>query len=147
MLEKIKQADYRKYIQELRDVRMVGLLAFGVVVLLVTWSGITVIQTNYELQKQIAHVEQEVDLQKLENSNLKLRNEYYNTEQYLELQARKQFGRGAAGESLLLVPENVALAHSIEPENVAEEQKPAEEGKPFYQQNFEAWMAFLFRRN
>lgn len=146
MLQKIKTIDYKRYVKDLRDVRMVGLLAFGIVVLLVTWSGISVIQTNYELQKQISRLEQEVDLHKLENSNLKLRNQYYNTDQYLELQARRQFGKAGVGEKLLLVPKGVALAHSTEVEKISEVVQPAEAAKPFYQQNFEAWMAFLFRR-
>jgi cell division protein FtsB len=146
MFEKIKTVDYKRYLQELRDVRMVGLLVFGVVVLLVTWSGISVIQTNYELQKQISRLQQEVDLRKLENSNLKLRNGYYDTDQYLELQARKQFGKAAEGEKLLLVPKSVALAHSIEVEEPENDEQPTEGAKPFYQQHFEAWMEFLFRR-
>lgn len=146
MLEKIKTIDYKRYIHELRDVRMIGLLAFGVMVLLVTWSGIMIIQTNYELQKEISRLQQEVSLRNLDNSNLRLRNEYYNTDQFLELQARRQFGKAAHGEKLLLVPRSVALTHSIEAQEIKSNEKPAEAKKPFYQENFEAWMRFLFRR-
>lgn len=148
MLDKIKSLDYQKYIAELRDVRMVGLLAFGVVVVLVTWSAISVVQTNYDLQKQISRLEQEVDLHQLENSNLRLRNQYFNTDQYLELQARKQFGKAAPGEKMLIVPKSVAMRHTtdlLEPET--DTALPPEIEKPFYQENFEAWMEFLFRRN
>lgn len=144
---KIDTKKYLDYARNVRDVRTLGLLVFAGIVLLVTWSGIGVIQTNYELQKKIAALRQQVDLQMLENSNLRLRNQYYNTDQYLELQARRQFGKAEPGEKLLIVPRQVALAYSVEVEQStaepAEEQTPA---KPAYQRNFEAWMDFLFRR-
>ncbi len=147
MLDKIKTFDYQKYIKELRDVRMLGMLVFGGLVLLVTWSGIGVIQTNYDLQKKISRLQQEVDLDKLENSNLQLRNQYFNTDQYLELQARRQFGKAAPGEKLLIVPKSVAFAHAAEinlPDQAKTEIQTAH--KPFYQHNLEAWIDFLFRR-
>lgn len=135
------------YLQEFRDVRVLGLHIFVVVSLLVTWSGVAVIQDNYQLQKRIARLEKENELQELENDTAKLRNEYYKTDQYLELTARKQFGLAAPGETLVLVPEHVALANSVE---LPGEKEPAKEKiaptKPTYQKNFEAWMEFLFRQ-
>lgn len=134
------------YLKQLRDVRVLGLHVFVVIALLVTWSGVGVIQTNYELQKRIARLEQENELQELENETLKLRNEYYETDQYLELTARRQFGLAAKGETLLLVPEEVALAHTVDLPAKAEEDSGPTPAKPTYQRNFEAWMEFLFRR-
>jgi cell division protein FtsB len=134
------------YLKQLRDVRVLGLYVFVVIALIVTWSGVGVIQSNYQLQKQISRLEQEVELRKLENDTLKLRNEYYNTEQYLELAARK-LGKGAQGETLLLVPEHVALANSIELPKEDQAKSTPKAEKPRYQKNFEAWMEFLFRRN
>lgn len=147
LLQKLDTKKYISYLQNLRDVRTVGLLIFAGIVLLVTWSGIGVIQTNYELQKKISALRQEVALRTLENSNLRLRNQYYNTDQYLELQARRQFGKAEPGEKLLIVPRQVALAHSVEPEPVVAPDAPDETPyKPAYQRNFEAWIDFLFRR-
>jgi len=148
MWQKLKTIDYTGYLKQLRDVRMIGLLVFGVVVLLVTWSSIGIIQTNYDLQKKIANLQQKVAVQHLENSNLSLRNQYFQTDQYVELQARRQFGRAAPGEKVYVVPRSVALAHSVEP--LPTPKAPAiaaDEDKPFYQRNFEAWTDFLFRRN
>ena len=147
VLEKIKNLHKNPYAQELKDVRVLGLIVFGVIVLLVSWSGVRVIETNYRLQRQIARLEEEKELLELENANKKLENEYYNTDQYLELQARKQFGKAAPGETVLIVPENVALAHAKDLGQEAEERKEAKPAKPFYQKNFEAWMSFFFRRN
>lgn len=148
MFEKIKIAYKHPYTQQLKDTRVLGLLAFGIIVLLVSWSGISVIETNYALQQQIARLEQQNKVQELENNNQKLRNQYYTTDQYLELQARRQFGKAAPGETLLLVPKNVALAHTTDiKEPPAKEQESAAPHKPTYQQNFEAWIRFFFHRS
>jgi cell division protein FtsB len=146
MLDKIKNLSKHPFTHQLRDVRVVGLLVFGVIVLLVSWNGVNTIQTNYDLQKQIAQFEKENELHKLENSNLNLRNQYYETDQYLELQARRLFGRAAPGETLVLVPKSVALAHTVDlPEPEEEPASTQQPEKPFYQRNLEAWRDFFFR--
>jgi cell division protein FtsB len=148
MLEKIKKYSKHSYIAQLKDVRVIGLLVFGIIVLLVTWSGLGAIQSNFVLQKQIARLEQENRVKELENNNLKLKNQYYNTDQYLELQARRQFGKAAPGETLVLVPKTVALARTVEIPKVKKEQatKTAPQ-KPGYQKNFEAWIEFFVHRS
>lgn len=144
MFDKIKNSPYKDYVKELRDVRVLGLLVFVVIILLVSWSGIKSIQTNYELQQKIARLEQEVEVKKLENANAALRNQYLETDQFLELAARRQFGKAAPGEKLILVPKEVALANSI-PTEVSEKPKPKPQAKKSeYQRNFEAWMQFFF---
>src|SRR5574337_1693525 len=90
-----------RYGMRLRDVRVAGQVLFVIVVLLVSWSGVKAIDTNYQLQQQIATLQEQNDLQQLENNNLKLQNDYYNSKQYLELSARQNFGLGNAGETEL----------------------------------------------
>lgn len=145
----LKSGFYRvvAYVKELHDIRVLGVHVFVAVAILVTWSGIGVIQDNYELQKQITELNQQTQLQQLENDTLRLRNEYYSTEQYQELTARRQFGLGAPGETLLLVPSTVAMAHSVDiPDKQAKIEQKTKPQKPTYQRNFEAWTKFLFRR-
>src|SRR3990167_7869389 len=114
MIDKIKTYYNHSFVQQFRDVRVLGFVVFGVLVLLVTWSGVSVIESNYELQKQVSKLQQQIDVAKLENSNLQLQNEYYNSAQYLELTARRQFSKGQPGEKLLLVPKSVALNYVAE---------------------------------
>ena len=128
----------------LADTRVLGLLAFGVVALLVTWSGIKVVQTNYELEKKISISKQRNSVEQLENQNLKLKNKYYESSQYLELSARRQFGKAAPGEKLYTVPESVALAKTIDTPKTQKATEEAEENKPKFKQNFDDWMKFLF---
>lgn len=144
-MEKLKALRNHPRVKQLADVRNLGLYVFGLIVLSISWSGIKVIQTNYGLQKQIATLEQEDAIQNLENANLKLRNQYYQSDQFLELAARRQFGLGNPGETLLLVPKDVALAHSVPiPDEVKKaDQKEIDLGKPGYQKNLEAWINFF----
>lgn len=146
---KIKNLLKSDLIQRLGDVRNLGLIAFGVIALLVTWSGIKVVQTNYDLQKQIAAMRQQNHVKKLENSNLALRNQYLETDQYLELAARKLHNKALPGEKLLIVPASVALKHTVdvpEPKSQTAATDVDSEG-PWYERNFNAWLDFLFRGN
>lgn len=136
----------RAYILSLRDVRNVGLLVFTVIVLLISWSGVKSIQTNYGLQKQILRLAQENQVGKLQNNNLALQNNYYNTPQYLEISARQNLGLAAPGETELLVPKDVALKHTAQPPTTAEASSEVPR-QPFWQRNFEAWMDFFLHRN
>jgi cell division protein FtsB len=144
MFEKIKDYFGRPTLRALNDTRLLGLLAFGVIALLVTWSGIKSIQTNYELQKQISELSQQNGVDKLENTNLKLRNEYLKTDQYLELAARQKFGKAAPGETVYIVPKSVALANSVAVKKPVDVKKQKEAAKPAYQRNLQAWFDFFF---
>jgi len=147
MLDKIKKYANLQLVQQFKDVRFVGFVVFGVLVLLVSWSGVAVIETNYDLQKQVSKLEQENQVAELENNNLKLQNEYYNSNQYLELTARRQFGKGQPGEKLLLVPESVAHKYTVD---IPEAQKAATATpvleKPRIQKNIESWVDFFLHR-
>lgn len=150
MLNKIKNFSYTDITKMLSDVRNLGLMVFCVIALLVTWSGIKVVQTNYNLQKQISTMQQENDIKRLENSNLALENKYLETDQYIELAARRDFNKALPGEKLLIVPEAVAMKHTVEVEvpkaETSQEQSVRVEG-PWYERNFNAWLDFLFRKD
>ena len=146
MPDKIKQYAQLafSYAYRLRDVRVVGQLLFVVVVLLVSWSGVKAIDTNYILQRQISALEQQNTLHQLENNNLKLQNQYYNSNQYLELSARQSFGLAAPGEKEVIVPQAVALSYVV-PEPKTSPIRPSAK-LPFYERNLEAWLDFFLHR-
>jgi cell division protein FtsB len=146
MQNMLKQYFWRvwPYVYQLRDVRVAGQVLFVVVVLLISWSGVKAIDANYVLQKQIAALEQQNAVQQLENSNQKLQNEYYNSDQYLELSARQNFGLAVPGEKEIIVPKSVAMSYIV-PESNPPKLAPA--GKqPLYQRNLEAWLNFFLHR-
>lgn len=133
------------YLQRLSDLRFAGQLLFVVIVLLISWSGVKSIQTNYGLQKQISSLQDQNTLQQLQNDNLALQNQYYNSNQYLELAARQNFGLAAPGEKEIVVPASVALSYTV---NLPSAAKPdaAEAKQPAYQRNFESWVDFFLHR-
>jgi cell division protein FtsB len=134
----------------LTDIRSIGLVVFAIIVLLVSWSGVRAIQTNYQLEKQIARMQQENDLQKLKNENQKLKNQYYKTPQYLELAARQNFGLAMPGEKELIVPKEVAMKYvkGVEPVSADPARQPSEARKhvSFYERNWQAWVNFFLNR-
>jgi cell division protein FtsB len=128
------------------DVRVLGLLAFGIIAVLITWSGLKTAKVNYELEKQISQLQQRNSVEKLENENLQLKNEYYKSDQYLELAARSKFNKAAVGERLYLIPKSVELVHTLESPVKAKRETTRQHAKQKskYQENFDAWMEFLF---
>lgn len=142
MLDKIK-IQLSEYFRSLSDIRILGQTFFVIIMLLVSWSSVKAIQKNYLLQKQISRLEQEVEIAQLENDNQKLNNLYLETDQFVELSARRQFGLGDPGEKLLVVPKEVAMKNSIKVKSDQDQVKKVE--KPRYQKNIEAWVSFFFR--
>lgn len=136
------------FIKRLSDVRFLGQVVFVVLVLLISWSTTTAIQQNYEVQKRVAAKQKEIELQKLKNENLKVRNRYLETDEFLEITARRQLGKALPGERLVVIPKEVALRHTVESsvksDNQVQEQ--ADSDKPWYQQNLEDWGRFFFKR-
>lgn len=146
MLPNINKNKYLKKVEPFMDVRVFGLMVFAVIMLLVSWSGLKVLQTNYELEKRITQLNQRNQIQDLQNQNLKLKNQYFETDQYLELTARRQFSKAAPGEKLYLVPDSVAMAKTIDVPKEAVQVKASEKPLPKYRENLNAWMAFLMHR-
>ena len=133
------------YVGRLSDVRFLGQVVFVVLVLLISWSGIKSIQTNYGLQKQITTIQEQNQLEKLRNENLALDNDYYKSNQYLELAARQNFGLANPGEQEIIVPKTVALAHTVDlpDQNAGQEVKVQ---LPAYQRNVQSWVNFFLHR-
>ena len=146
MQTKIKylKAYLSDFLFRLRDIRFAGQVLFVIIVLLISWSGVKAIQMNYNLQKQIATAKQENEIQQLQNNNLTLQNEYYNSNQYLELQARQNFGLAYPGEQELLVPVSVALSYA--PKVSIPSSEPQKVSVPPLQQHINDWANFFLHR-
>lgn len=136
------------FFRRLSDVRFLGQVIFVIIVLLVSWSTAKAIQLNFEVQKQVATKQKQNDVQKLKNENLKLKNKYLETDEFLELAARRQLGKAAPGETVMIVPKEVAMKYTVESKIQTDDklQQRIEEDRPFYRKNLEAWGRFFFRR-
>jgi len=146
MFNKINRYYQRIPWRSLRDPKNVGLIIFLIIVLLISWSGVKALQTNYSLQKQISLLKQQNDVQQLQNINQQLQNQYYGTNQYLNVTARQEFGLGQLGETELIVPKTVALAHLAPTTTTARADNTTNSNQTSYQKNFQAWMDFILHR-
>lgn len=129
------------------DPRRLGMIVFVVIALLITWSGVKVITTNYALQKDIAIMEQQNEVRRLQNQNLELENKFYETNEYLEIEARRHFGKALPGETVWVVPRDVALRYVTEPTRIAAEEAEITRIPSGARANFNAWLDFLLHRS
>lgn len=135
-------------VKQLGDVRNIALYVFGIIVLAITWSGVKTVQNNYQLQKQISVLKQQNEVLKLQNQNIELQSRYLQTDQYLELSARQDFGLAAPGEKILLVPKSAAMKF-VDPSLASSGGgggSPVQDQRPTYLKNLEDWRDFLLGR-
>ena len=134
------------YLMRMSDMRFAGQVLFVIIVLLVSWSGIKTIQSNYALQKQISAIKQQNAVKQLENDNLALQNNYYKSNQYLELAARHDLGLGLPGEKEVIVPASVAKNYTV---GIAVEPSTSETNHKttFIERNLTGWRDFFLHRS
>jgi len=108
------------------------------------WQTSIVVLDNYELQKEVDVLKDEVELLELENQKLSFNIEYYKTDAYLDLAARKNFNLRSPGENVVYVPRSEG---DSEPKasNDASVVEAVEDEKS--SSNFEQWLDFLFGRD
>lgn len=148
MFAKIQNLLNSKKFRQLADVRNIVLYIFGIVVLAIAWSGAKTVQNNYQLQKKIATLRQQNTVLSLQNQNTSLQNQFYQTNEYLELSARQNLGLAAPGEQVLLVPQSVAQKY-VDPsldETKNSTQNAGADSRPAYAKHLEDWRDFLLGR-
>lgn len=113
-------------------------LLFAIVLCLVwTYQSITAMSRNWELSERLTTERKNLELVNIEVEAAELENEYYRTEEYQELMARKVLDKKMPGENMVVLPENSEEARN---KHKAEEVEITERTYS----NFEKWMMFLF---
>ena len=100
------------------------------------WGTVEAIQQNFELQQQVDGLGQQISYQEIENQTLQFENQYYNSNEYLELSARQHLNLASPGEKLLILPPVTVSDKSVAPHH---EVTPIDK-----RSNFQQWMYFLF---
>ncbi len=119
------------------DALLVGALLVG---LALVWNTVTTMQYNYYLQQKYDNLKAEVDLQELQNQNLKYNIAYLKTDDYLELAARDKFNKAAPGENLVYLPDNGTSQSAPVAKNTAQPKKVEPHG---WKTNVQSWWHFL----
>ncbi|HSX18148.1 MAG TPA: septum formation initiator family protein [Candidatus Saccharimonadales bacterium] len=149
MYDQIKNYWNPKNLKQLTDIRNIGLYIFTIIVFAITWSGVKTVQNNYELQKQISVLKQQNGVLDLSNYNTNLQNQYFKTDQYLELAARQNFGLAAPGETVQLVPKSVAMKYvdaSLSQSSTSSGNSSPDLQKSRFAKNLDDWRNFLLGR-
>ena len=98
------------------------------------------ITKNWNLQQTLNTKLQEKQLMELKVSNIKLENQYYTSEEYQELMARKLQDKKASGETMVMLPINSDIAKQKHANQKFSSNKSEQDNSNFHQ-----WMRFLFR--
>ena len=116
------------------------MLIFAITLCLVwTYQTIVAMSRNWELSERLTEERKKLELVTLEVDAAELANEYYKSNEYQELMARRNLDKKLPGENMVVMPENSEIAknkHQDELGVVVEEE-------PEYT-NFEKWMMYLF---
>ncbi len=102
-----------------------------------TYQSIKAMSRNWELSERLTTEKKELELLSIEVETAELENEYYRSEEYQELMARKYLDKKLPGENMVVMPNNSEEAkkkHSQTTVSVKEKTYS----------NFEKWMVFLF---
>lgn len=134
-----------KKLRQLTDPRNVGVYIFAAIVLAIAWSGARTLQTNYGLQQKVSTIRQQNAVLQLQNENTALQNQYFQTDDYLEIAARQDLGLAAPGEKVLLVPKSVALKY-VDQSTIKKPTSTTADNRSKYVKNIEAWRDFLLGR-
>ncbi len=114
------------------------ILVFAIALCVVwTYQSVVAMSRNWELSERLAAERKELDLAKVEVETMELENEYFKSDEYQELLARKYLDKMAPGEKMVILPENTEEAKSRFRDTEVE-------AKEREYSNFEKWMMFLF---
>lgn len=105
-----------------------------------TWGSIAAMSRNWSLSQEVLERQREKSLLELEVETLELENEYYLSNEYQELAARKYQNKKLPGETMIYLPANSATAKTKHQTTTEE----VDGGETDERTNFQQWIAFLF---
>ncbi len=132
----------------LRSLKTFGvnnLLTVGAVIITLSliYNTTNSIERNAQLQTEENELNAGIELLEQEIRLNKLLGEYYASDEYLELETRKQLGLVSPGEKVILVDDVFDRSETVE-------QLPEDEiitdDRPQYKQNLEAWYNYFFNK-
>ena len=117
------------------------LVVLAIPVLMLVWlvGSISSLSRNWNLQQEINERKTELEYLKLQVDSIELENEYYASEEYQELTARRLQDKKLAGETMIFLPENSQEAKKKHLEATKEQKGILNE-----KSNVEQWVNFLF---
>jgi cell division protein FtsB len=135
------KAKFRKINYKLKHdfltVENVVLLLAIILCLVWAYQSIVAMSKNWKLAETLSEKNKQLELLTVEVETAELENEYYKTDEYQELAARKYLDKKMPGENMVVMPENSEAA-----KNKYKITEESSEEKVY--SNFEKWMMYLF---
>jgi len=128
-----------KVVQEIFSPGHILLVIIPIYLLMLFFGSISNLSKNWELQQEMASRRAELAYLNLQVDDYELENQYYASEEYQELAARRLQNKKFAGENLVYLPENTESARQKHKAATNEERALLNE-----KSNFEQWLSFLF---
>ena len=121
------------------DLSIENIVLVVAVIMCLTWTyqSITAMSRNWTLTDRLATANRELALLDLEVETMELENDYYASDEYQELLARKHASKQLPGEHLVYLPENSNAAKNKHAVVASTKEQPE-------YSNFSKWMRFLF---
>jgi cell division protein FtsB len=109
--------------------------------ILILWlvGSITNLSRNWSLQQEVNERKAELAYLELQVDSYELENQYYSSEEYQELAARRLQNKILKGETLVYLPSNSERAKRRHRDATDEEKRIKNE-----KTNFDQWLSFLF---
>jgi hypothetical protein len=104
-----------------------------------TWGSVSMMQRNFELQKEVDGKAQQLKLVDLQTQNLAYEQRYYKSAEYQELAVRARLGLARPGEKAIILPPNSEEAKNADALLTKRTVRPIESTD-----NIQQWMNFLF---
>lgn len=133
---KLRRLSYKMKHDFLTVENIVLLLAI-ILCLVCTYQSIVSMSRNWELSERLTAEKRELELLNVEVEAAELENQYYASDEYQELIARKSLDKQMEGENMVVLPENTEAA-----KNKHQQKKTMVQEKTY--SNFEKWMLYLF---
>ena len=99
------------------------------------YSTVTATTRNWQLEQKLSNLRLEKARLEIEVDTLELEQNYYNTDEYLEIMARSKDGKMLEGETMVVLPKNSEKAINKYADIDKAEKKRG---------NFQEWLDFLF---
>lgn len=107
------------------------------------WGSVSMIQTNFNAQKSLEDQRRQLELTQLEVDTLQYQQNYYKTDEYKDLAARKDLGLASPGEDVLLLPPNTQSVKDADSRDVTTLAAQSSGDNRSTESNFDQWMSFL----
>jgi cell division protein FtsB len=110
------------------------------------FTTIGVIARNYKLQEEIDDLRSKNQLLALQNQELEYQIIYFQTDEFLDREARDKLGLKGRNEKVVIFPDQIPRPERPKQEAISSTER-AKTVKEKTKANFDQWMYFLFRKD